>query len=238
MKAAAALLAAAALTLVAAAPAAPRKPAAAAVDWTRTVAIQPSGGYRMGNPKAKVRLIEYGSLTCPHCRAFDQEGGDPLIRKYVRTGRVSYEFRNFVRDPIDLSAALISRCNGAKSFFALTRGLLKDQPDWVAKVQAAPRTQLEALEGLPANRLFVEAARIAELDKWAAARGVPAARSRQCLGNTAEINRVIRMTNQATKVYPEFRGTPTFILNGKILTDTATWDQLEPKLRDALGERG
>ncbi len=236
MKVAAAALFAAALALVAAAPAAPRT-RSAAVDWTRTVAIQPSGGYRMGNPKAKVRLIEYGSLTCPHCRTFDQEGGDSLIRKYVKTGRVSYEFRNFVRDPYDISAALISRCNGAKSFFRLTRELLKDQPDWIEKVERTPRTQLEALQGLPMNRLFVETAQIADLQKWAAARGVPVAKSRQCLSNTAEINRVMRMTNGAIETFPEFRGTPAFILNGTLLTES-TWDQLEPKLRDALGERG
>ena len=97
--------------------------------------------------------------------------------------------------------------------------------------------QLEALQGLPMNRLFVETAQIADLQKWAAARGVPVAKSRQCLSNTAEINRVMRMTNGAIETFPEFRGTPAFILNGTLLTES-TWDQLEPKLRDALGERG
>jgi len=233
----AALLGATALAFVAAAPAAPRKPSAAGVDWTRTVALQPSGGYRMGNPKAKVRLIEYASLTCPHCRTFDQQGGSPLIRDYVKTGRVSYEVRNFVRDPYDFSAALISRCNGAKSFFRLTRELLKDQPDWIEKVEATPRSKLEALDGLPMNRLFVETARIADLPKWAAARGIPLAKSRQCLSNAAEINRVMRMTNGATESYPGFRGTPSFILNGKLI-EASTWGELEPQLREALGERG
>lgn len=237
MRVAAAFLSVAALGLVAAAPAAPRKPAAAAVDWTRAVAIQPSGGYRMGNPKAKVRLIEYVSLTCPHCRTFDQEGIGPLLRDYVRTGKINVEVRNFVRDPYDISAALISRCNGAKSFFRLTRELLKDQPDWIEKVERTPRTQTAALEGLPMNRLFVETARIADLQQWAVGRGVPIAKSRQCLSNTAEINRMMRMANQAIQSYPDFRGTPAFVLNGKLL-EASTWNELEPRLRDALGERG
>jgi protein-disulfide isomerase len=235
--AAAAFLSVAFLGMVAAAPAAPRKPAAAAVDWTRTVAIQPSGGYRMGNPKAKVRLIEYVSLTCPHCRVFDQEGAGPLLSNYVKTGRVSLETRNFVRDPYDISAALISRCNGARSFFRLTRELLKDQPNWIEKVERAPRARTQALEGLPMNRLFVETAQVADLQKWAAARGIPLAKSRQCLSNTAEINRMMRMANQAIQTYPDFRGTPAFVLNGKLL-DVSTWGELEPKLREALGERG
>ena len=237
MRVAAAFLSVAVLGLVAAAPAAPRKPAAAAVDWTRTVAIQPSGGYRMGNPKAKVRLIEYVSLTCPHCRTFDLEGGGPLIRNYVKTGRVSFESRNFIRDPADLGAALISRCNGAKSFFRLTRDLLKDQPVWFAKIQAVPNERLEALQQLPSNRMVLEVAKIAGLQRWAAARGVPVTKSRQCLTNTKEIDRLVRMAGGAIEEYPEFRGTPSFVVNGK-LTEASTWEQLERELRAALGEHG
>jgi hypothetical protein len=237
LRIAAAVLALAALTLVAAAPAGSRKPSAS-VDWSRTVAARPSGGYRMGNPNAKVKLVEYGSLTCPHCRAFDEAGGDPLIGKYVRTGKVSYEFRNFVRDPFDISAALIARCNGAQGFFRLTREILKDQPEWTAKIQSAPKTKLDSMEKLPSTRLFVETARLAGLQQWAAARGVPIAKSTRCLSNKAEIDRLVRMTDRAVAAYPDFPGTPMFILNGQMLGDTSTWEQLEPRLREALGERG
>jgi 2-hydroxychromene-2-carboxylate isomerase len=87
------------------------------------------------------------------------------------------------------------------------------------------------------NRLFVETAQVADLQKWAAARGIPLNKSRQCLSNTAEINRMMRMANQAIQTYPDFRGTPAFVLNGKLL-DVSTWGELEPKLREALGERG
>ena len=48
----------------------------------------------MGNPNAKVKLIEIGSLTCPHCREFDEKGVPTLIDKYVKTGQVSWEFRH------------------------------------------------------------------------------------------------------------------------------------------------
>jgi protein-disulfide isomerase len=237
VRVAAVFLSVAALGLVAAAPAAPRKPASAAVDWTRTVAIQPSGGYLMGNPRAKVRLIEYVSLTCPHCRTFDQEGVGALLSNYVKTGRVSLETRNFVRDPIDLSAALITRCNGAKSYFRLTRGVLKEQPNWVRKIQAVPSERLDALQKLPPGRMMLDVARIAGLQSWAAARGVPVAKSRQCLTNAKEIDRLVQMTARATEEYPEFRGTPSFVVNGK-LTEASTWEQVERELREALGERG
>lgn len=209
--------------------------APAVTDWTRTVVKTPAGGYRMGNPSAKVTLVEYGSMTCSHCRAFDDEGGDALIRNYVKTGKVSYEFRNYVRDPYDLSAALIARCGGAKGFFSLTRGLFKDQEQWIAKAQSATPERIEAMKDLPPNRLFVETAKLAGLQAWAATRGVPVARTNQCLGNKAEIDRLVAMNKAATDQHPDFTGTPTFIVNGKLLENTTTWDVLEPKLRAELG---
>lgn len=108
------------------------KPAARAAtrttDWTHVVAATPAGGFMLGNPRAKIRLVEYGSLTCPHCRAFDAEGVPLLVNRYVKSGQVSWEFRNYVRDPVDLTAALIARCNGPRGFFPLARALYRDQP--------------------------------------------------------------------------------------------------------------
>jgi len=222
--------------------AAPLTPASAvprpAVDWTRTIALQPSGGFRMGNPKAKVQLVEFGSLTCPHCQHFDADGVGPLIAKYVRIGRVSYEYRNYVRDAYDLGASLIARCNGARGFFPLTRALYRDQEKWIETARSAPQERKDALKDLPENRLFLEAAKIAGLQQWAAGHGVPAARSNQCLSDTREIDRLVAMTGAVNDKYPDFQGTPSFLLNGRLLRDTATWADLEPKLRAALGERG
>ncbi len=234
MKLAAALLLVGSIAAVSTGAAVVRK-AAAASDWTRTVVKTPAGGYRMGNANAKVKLVEFGSMTCPHCRAFDDEGGDPLIRNYVKSGKVSYEFRNYVRDPYDLGAALIARCNGAKGFFSLTRALFKDQAQWIAKAQSASPERIEAIKDLPPDRLFVETARIAGLQTWAAARGVPVARTTQCLSNKVEIDRLVAMNKAATDQYPDFTGTPTFLVNGKMLENTVTWDVLEPKLRAELG---
>src|SRR5437763_2494485 len=119
--------------------------AAPHADWTHVVAATPAGGVVLGNPKAKVKLVEYGSLTCPHCRAFDQEGVPTLLGKYVKPGQVSWEFRNYVRDAADVTAALIARCSGARSFFPLVRALYKDQPVWFGKAVATPTEDLQKL---------------------------------------------------------------------------------------------
>ena len=207
-------------------------------DWNKMVVRTPEGGFLMGNPKADVKLIEFGSMTCPHCREFDENGVPPLIANYVKTGLVSWEFRNYVRDAFDLTASLIARCNGAKSFFPLARAFYKDQNEWIGKIQAVPPAQIEQLQNLPPNQQFVELAKVAGFQDWAAARGVPAAKTNQCLSDENTVNQLVQMTSDATTQFPDFPGTPTFILNGKMLEKTATWENLEPQLRAALGERG
>jgi protein-disulfide isomerase len=206
-----------------------------AVDWSRTVVKTPAGGFRMGNPQAKVKLVEYGSMSCPHCQRFDAAGTTPLIDQYVKTGKVSFEFRNFVRDPFDLAAAVVARCNGAKSFFSLTHALFRDQTKWLGRAQAAPRDQLDKLGTLKPNQLAFQAAKLAGFQQWGAAHGLPAARSNVCLTNVNEVNLVVEMRGKAIEKYPDFPGTPTFILNGNMLEKTVTWDDLQPKLRAALG---
>ena len=172
-------------------------------DWSTVVAATPAGGFMMGNPNAAVKLIEYGSLTCPHCREFDEKGVPPLIANYVKSGRVSWEFRNYVRDAFDLAASLVARCNGEKTFFPLSRALYNDQMTWVAKIQAVPPAQIEQLQNLPANQQFVELAKVAGFQDWAAARGVPVAKTNQCLANENSVNQLVQMTSDATSQFPD-----------------------------------
>jgi len=208
---------------------------AASVDWSRTVVKTPAGGFRMGNPQAKLKLVEYGSMSCPHCQVFDATGTTPLIDQYVKTGKVSFEFRNFIRDPFDLAAAMVARCNGAKSFFSLTRGLFKDQPKWLDRAQSAPQDQLEKLGTLKPDQVALQAAKLAGFQQWAAAHGLPPARTNVCLTNANEAKMLVEMRGKAIEKYPDFPGTPTFTLNGNMLEKTVTWDDLQPKLRAALG---
>ena len=204
-------------------------------DWSEIVTATNDGGFRMGNPNAKVKLVEYGSMTCPHCREFDEVGVGPLVSKYVKPGKISYEFRNYVRDGVDMAASLITRCNGAKTFFPLTRQMFKDQPNWITTAQANLTTdKQQALGSLPSNQQTVETAKLAGLTQWAAVRGVPEAKSAQCLADQAQIDRLVQINSDATSTY-DLPGTPTFLLNGKMVPETATWDKLEPALREALG---
>jgi protein-disulfide isomerase len=206
-------------------------------DWTTIVSQTTAGGFLMGNPNAAVKIVEFGSMTCPHCAEFDAEGVKPLIDKYVKTGKVSYEFRNFVRDPFDVAASLVARCGGPTSFFGLTRGLYTDQRNWVSKIQGADPNAMQQIQSLPPQRQFGEIARIAGLQDWAAMRGLPTEKSAACLSNQAEVDRLVQMQNDAVSAY-EIPGTPSFLLNGelvKIEPGSTPWQQVEPKIKSALG---
>jgi protein-disulfide isomerase len=195
-----------------------------------------SSGFMMGNPNAKVKLIEIGALSCPHCKKFDDEGVPALIDKYVKTGQVSWEFRPYlIHGPIDMAANLIVTCNGVKSFFPLTRALYNDQAVWVGKIETTPPDKLNQIQNLPTNQVFVSIASLAGLQDWAAARGVPQAKSNQCLTDQKMIDHQVQVTSDVGTQYPEFSGTPAFIINGKMLgRDVAGWDKLEPQLQEAL----
>ena len=203
--------------------------------WADVTNATSAGGYLMGNPNAKVKLVEIGSLSCPHCQKFEEEGAPQLIEKYVKPGNVSWEFRPYIiHGPIDMAANLIIRCNGVKNFFPLSMALYKDQPVWMAKLESVPQDKVAEIQNLPTNQIFVQMASLLGLQDWAAARGVPLAKSNQCLSDQKMIDREVQYTSDVNNAFPEFTGTPAFVIDGKMLKDTASWDKLEPQLKDAL----
>jgi protein-disulfide isomerase len=203
--------------------------------WADVVNATSAGGFMMGDPNAKVKLVEIGSLSCPHCKLFDDEGVPVLIANYVKPGKVSWEFRPYViHGPIDMAADLIVRCNGIKTFFPLVQALYKDQAVWMGKEEAAPQDKIAQIQNLPTNQVFVAMASLLGLQDWAAARGVPQAKSNQCLSNQTMIDREVQITSDVSTKYPDFEGTPSFIINGTMLQKTASWDVLKPQLDAAL----
>jgi protein-disulfide isomerase len=207
-------------------------PAPSNGDWSTVVTKTPEGGFLMGNPNAKVKLVEYGSLTCHICAEFEEQGGKPLVDNYVKKGLVSWEFRNFVRDPFDVAAALLARCGGEASFFGLTRNLFVDQKDWLGKIQGADPAKVQALQMMPPAQQFTTIADLAGLKQYAAMRGVPSAKGEQCLANEAEVNQLVQMNTDAVSTY-SISGTPAFLINGSRV-DQTSWEGLEPKIKEAL----
>ncbi|MEO7277641.1 MAG: thioredoxin domain-containing protein [Sphingomicrobium sp.] len=194
-----------------------------------------SAGFVMGNPNAKVKLVEIGSLSCPHCKEFEEQGSATLVNTYVKSGNVSWEFRPYViHGALDVANDLVARCNGPSTFFPLVNAFYADQDMLLNKINAVPQDKLEQVQNLPPKQVFVAMANLVGLQDWAAARGLPQAKSNQCLSDEKMIDREVQMTSDVESQYPDFKGTPSFILNGTLLADLTTWAKLEPHLKDAL----
>ena len=204
---------------------------AAPVDYTRIVIPTADGGFRQGSPTAKVTLVEYGSLTCPHCRAFQLASAVPLSRDYVRTGLVAYELRNLVLNGPDVAASVLARCEGPARYFPRVDAFFRAQPQWIAPFTKVTPAQTKAIAALPLDRQVAAFARLGRLDGFVAKLGMPRATFDRCLANkalTAQLDRISK-TAEAAGV----RGTPTFFINGATV-DGNTWEAVEPALRAAL----
>ena len=91
--------------------------------WADVTNATSAGGFMMGNPNAKVKLVEIGSLFCPVCKRFADEGMPTLVNNYVKSGQVSWEFRPYIiHGPIDMAANLSRAATAPKTFFPLARG--------------------------------------------------------------------------------------------------------------------
>jgi protein-disulfide isomerase len=221
-------------TNTAAAPATPADPASAtpAGGWVEQVVATPDGGFQMGNPNAPVKLIEYGSRTCPHCGAFATEGLPELKSKYIATGKVSYEFRDFAIHAPDVAAILLGQCNGASTFFPILEQMFADQATTLPKLETLPQSFTQGMQGkTPTEQAGMWADELGYL-KFVGQRGVPEAKGRACLADPKAIDALIKHMDEGTKRY-NITGTPAFIVNGTTATDVYDWKTLEPALKSA-----
>ena len=209
----------------------PLAPIAAAegASWVETAAVTPEGGYRIGNPDAPLKLVEYASHTCAHCAAFSQEGA-PKLDEYVAKGTVSYELRNQIHDPLDLTIALLARCGTPASFHPLANQAWQNFESIMTNVQANGAALEQAQAAPPAQR-FQAIAQAAGLLDFFAARGISRDQALQCLADTGKAQQIAD-ASQSQSDELQITGTPTFILNGTKIEGT-NWATVETALKAA-----
>lgn len=203
-------------------------------DWTQVVTETADGGYLMGNPNAPVKLVEYASLTCPHCAAFSEIGSEPLKSKYVKSGQVSFEFRNFVLNPIDLAATLLTRCQGTGPYFRTVEQLFATQREWTSGASQMSEADAQRIQTLPREQQVGALAKAAGIDTFFRQRGMPEARVNACLADQQATEKLVAMNKVAVE-RDKVSGTPTFLINGETVDNVTAWPALEPKLREAIG---
>lgn len=202
------LAAAAALTLTAAAPR----------DWSRTVINTPTG-WRAGNPAAPVKLVEYGSLNCPHCAHFSQAADEPIMER-VKTGRVSFEYRPYLIFPHDVAASLVARCVPLSRRFEFTRDYYRNTGAMTERLRSATRdpAQKDALEAAQAKGVGPYNQRVAAITgigQLASRYGLAPAATNRCVSDPAALAWLQKAQTAAKAA--GVTGTPTYQLNGQPL---------------------
>lgn len=206
-------------------------PAPAGTSWSETIAATPEGHFVMGNPNAAIKLVEYGSYTCSHCAAFSAEASEE-IRKIVDTGKMSFEFRAYVRDPIDISAALLARCGGKDVVYPMSEQFFGNQNAMFEKVQALGDQQYQALMGAPAQTRLVGLGQAVGLIDFARQRGIAEDQAKACLADGKTADALVKGVETANSQY-QITGTPSFLINNVLVDNTANWPTLQAKLREA-----
>ncbi len=203
--------------------------APAGTAWGDKVTVSPEGGYILGNPEAPLKLVEYASHTCSHCADFSKEAHEPLD-KYIGTGVVSYELRNQIHDPIDLSIAMLVRCGPPESMHPLSIQAWAEFEQIYAGLNANQAAVQQALAQPPAQRLQA-VAQAGGLIDFFAARGISRDQALQCLGDQAKAEAIVQASQKQSEELG-VTGTPTFFLNGARV-EGATWKAIEPALQAA-----
>jgi len=199
--------------------------------WTDVVEKTGEGWYRQGNPNAPIKLIEYGSRSCPVCQAFAMTGVEPLREKYIATGQVSLEFRDFLVHPQDLGIALLGRCAPQEAFFPVLDQMYANLDAFNARGQQitdAIYAQIQGMNRLDQARTLMQVMGYTDFMKQ---RGMTEERINQCMGDQNALNVLSKQLEEAQ--IKGVDGTPTFFINDKKVAGAVGWQQLEPALRAA-----
>jgi protein-disulfide isomerase len=199
-------------------------------QWTEVYTKTGNGWVKQGNPDAPIKVVEYGSRSCPVCGNFAATGVEPLRAKYVSTGQVSYEFRDFLIHQQDPGIALLGRCVSTDAFFPVLDAMYANQAafnDKAMKIPPETLDQMQKMTALDQARTFVKVLGYDELMKQS---GISDQQVQQCLNQPAfdEMTKQMEVAANDKKV----GGTPTFFVNDKVV-DGPSWSALEAALIQA-----
>ena len=168
--------------------------------------------FTLGSEEAKVVLVEYASLTCPHCAYFHTQVLPGIKKEFIDTGKVRYVYRDFPLDRLALGAAMIARCSGKGSFFGFIETFYRAQSSW-----SRASNPLEALAKL--SRLGGMGQRI----------------FKECLQNNEIQKIILQQRLQAVNDF-EVETTPTIFVNGARFNGGLTLSQLRTLLKSMVPE--
>jgi len=190
------------------------------------------GGHLFGNPEAEKKLIEFMSYTCSHCAEFARKGDAAIKLSYVPTGKISYEVRHLIRDPVDLTAALLTHCGDEKKFGGNHEAIMYRFDEWMDKARNATQAQRSRWQFGTNSARFQAIASDLDFYEIMETRGYRRADLDRCLSDEAKA-KALADTSAADVAKYHLTGTPSFVLDGKLL-EAHDWPSLEKRLKDAI----
>jgi protein-disulfide isomerase len=169
----------------------------------------PLGDEIQGQADAPVTIVEYASMTCPHCSHFHETTYPEMKKKYIDTGKVRFIFREFPLDPLAAAAAMLARCAGKDKFFPLIDAFFAQQKDWVVQKPLQPMFAIAKQAGFT-QQSFDE-----------------------CLANQQLLNNLEEQRTRATQKF-NVNSTPTFFINGKTVRGALTPEELDKQVAPYL----
>ena len=167
----------------------------------------------MGDDKAPVTVIEYASMTCPHCAHFQETTFPELKKRYIDTGKVRYIFREFPLDSLAAAAFMLARCAGETDktkYFALVDTLYRQQHTWAVERPLAPLFAIAKQAGFTQESFDA------------------------CLSNQKILDGIESIRQRAVKQF-KVESTPTFFINGTMAPGALSIDDMakliEPYLK-------
>ena len=169
------------------------------------------GDVVLGSANAPVTIVEYASMTCPHCAHFAETTFPVLKQRYIDTGKVRYTLREFPLDQLSTAGFMLARCAGKDKYMAIVEALFAKQSEWMVK---DPVPRLEAIA-----RQF----------------GFSEESFKQCLTNQKLEDDILAVRDHAaTKL--GVQSTPTFFVNGKKLVGDQSIEALSKEISPYLKE--
>jgi protein-disulfide isomerase len=171
----------------------------------------PGGDIMLGSDKAPVTIIEYASMTCPHCAHFSATTFPELQKRYIDTGKVRFTLRSFPLDQLAAAGFMLARCAGNDKYMPMVETLFARQADWVVKEPLPPLKEIARQFG------FTE-------DSFNA-----------CLANQKMLDDIQAVRDHAVDKLA-VNSTPTFFINGKKLVGDLSIDQMSKEIDPYLKE--
>jgi protein-disulfide isomerase len=187
------------------------EPSETETDLAELAKAGPEGDVVLGSEKAPVTIIEYASMTCPHCAHFSAVTFPELEKRYIDTGKVRFIFREFPLDALAAAGFMLARCAGNDKFMPIIETLFAKQREWIVEKPIEPLRNIAKQFGFT-QQSFDE-----------------------CLANQNVLDAIQNVRDRAaTKL--GVNSTPTFFINGKKLTGDQSIDMLAKEIEPYLKE--